>query len=229
MTRQTHLHPSDARVWRADNGLVDTGPLHVGAVAPDGDGLMIEGNECRPPVSDPDCTGRGEQAGGAVVDEAPLPRPSRRTGGRQRRHRRVACRRRAVSEARLVLARDQQRGVRSWLHVAEAVVQSGEGRVSRAWGVARRLLGPLDALSAFGAKRAAGFAEELRAAGEACGVGEVGWRDGSPGPVKANRGYEVAFVMRGLVAGVAVEPRASSLALLTCVQERVEEWLMSVL
>ena len=79
----------------------------------------------------------------------------------------------------------------------KTVVQSGEGRVSRAWGVASTLLGPLDALalSVFGAKRAAGFAEELRAAGEACGVGEVGWRDGSPGPVKANRGYEVAFVM----------------------------------
>ena len=66
-----------------------------------------------------------------------------------------------------MLARDQQRGVRSWLHAAETVVQSGEG-IRRVWGVASRMLGPLDALRAFGAKRAAGLAQELRAAGAAC-------------------------------------------------------------
>ena len=167
--------------------------------------------------------------GGAAVDAAPPARPSRRKGGRQRRHRRVARRRRAVSEARLVLAWEQQRDVRCWLSSAVAVVEAEEGRVRRAWGRASSLLGPLDALDLFGAKRAAGFARKLRAAGSACRAGGLGPQAGCVSEDASSRGYDVAFVMRGLRAGVRVEPRASCLARLEHVLLLCEEWLAAVI
>ena len=214
---------SDAR-RRVVDGLGGAGQVRHCAAAQGGGGLLLDGTTSRP--AEVDCLQTGSRGHGrwAAAVTAPLLRPSRRSGGRQRRHRRVARRRRAVSEARHVLAREQQRGVRCWVGAAEAVVDAEEGRVRRAWGRASSLLGSLDALDSFGAKRAAGLARELRAAGSDCRVGGLGLQGGCFAET-AFRGYEVAFVMRGLRAGIRVEPRASGLARLEHVLKLCEEWL----
>ena len=131
-----------------------------------------------------------------------------------------------------MLARNQQRDVRGWRYwhsAAETVIESEEGRVCRAWGRASSLLGPLDALDLFEAKCAAGLAQELRAAGKACRVGGEGMPTSCSVGEGASRGYEVAFVMRGLKAGVIVEPSAACLTRLNCVQKLCEEWLAGLL